>query len=114
MTNMQIQEILNNPPQDLLVEIGKEIATDRMRDDSEMGNIIRIAATREQTREIVNGLWDEDNETSERQRKKYSQDARTAIRVIASYLKENAKPFRPLEVNGKWCRICSWLSMRLS
>ena len=74
-----------DPPEDLLVEIGKEIASNRMLVVVE-GEFIRANCSKEELREMINVLWNGPTETDEKQRFLYTRDAKTALKVLAEYL----------------------------
>lgn len=77
---------LQDPPQELLVEMAKEICTGRMRSHPPLGKIIASSEDWSATRLTVDKLWLGTDDTAERQRSMYLQDAKIAIETIVKYL----------------------------
>mgnify|MGYP000861740632 CR=1 FL=1 len=81
----KIEKIITNPPEELIVEIGKEIATNRML-VGDAGAFIKANCSREQLREMIDVLWNGPTEIDEKQRSLYRKDAETALKVLTEYL----------------------------
>lgn len=87
---LNIRQIIKNPPEELIIEIAKQIVTNRMF-DKDLGVDISRLASKEKVREIIEVMWNGKTDTDAKQRFNYIRDAKIALETIDSYLDKKSQ-----------------------